>query len=223
MTELATTEHIARLEARLAELTDRLDRHEDIEQLKKLTRIYGYYLDKGLWDELLPLFTEDCAVEISALGVYIGRAQLERLFKEFLGKGPAKTGPRGLLPGQLYNHMMLQGIVHVAPSGREAQGRWRSFMQLAEFGQYGRWGEGIETFDYVKDEAGLWRIAKMHFYRTFHTPDNESWATSRSPKGGMLAAIPPDLPPTEDYDPYPGVHIPPFHYPNPITGRWFES
>jgi hypothetical protein len=219
----AEQDRLARLEAQVAALQTRLDELNDIEQINKLTRIYGYYLDKALWDELLPLFTDDCEVEISALGVYVGQRQLGVLFKQFLGQGPAKSGPDGLLPGQLYNHMMLQGIVHVDPGGRSAKGRWRSFMQLAEFGKYGRWGEGVETFEYVKDDAGRWRIHKMHFWRSFHTPYEESWATARSPKGGMQEAYPPDRPPSVDYDPYPGAFIAPFHYPNPVTGRRFRE
>ncbi|MEJ7929336.1 nuclear transport factor 2 family protein [Ramlibacter sp. AN1015] len=210
---------IAALEAELVQVQRRLARAEDIELINKLTRIYGYYLDKALWDELLPLFTDDCEVEISALGVYVGRAQLEKLFKEFLGQGPARSGPNGLLWGQLYNHMMVQGVVHVEEDGRRAHGRWRSFMQLAEFGKYGRWGEGVETFSYEKDDSGRWRIARMHFYRTFHTPYEESWATAVSARGGLLQAVRPDRPSTENYEPWPGVYIPPFHYPNPITGR----
>jgi hypothetical protein len=212
-------QRIAALESDLAQLRRRVTVAEDTELIGKLTRAYGYYLDKALWDELLPLFTDDCEVEISALGVYVGRAQLERLFKQFLGRGPAKSGPNGLVWGQLYNHMMVQGIVHVDDDGRHAQGRWRSFMQLAEFGKYGRWGEGVETFAYEKNDAGQWRISRMHFYRTFHTPYEESWATATSPRGGMLQDCPPDRPPTESYDPWPGVYIPPFHYPNPVTGR----
>ncbi|TFZ05432.1 nuclear transport factor 2 family protein [Ramlibacter henchirensis] len=212
-------QRIAELEAGMAKLQRRVTTLEDTEQINKLTRMYGYYLDKALWDELLPLFTEDCEVEISALGVYVGRAQLETLFRKFLGQGPARSGPDGLLWGQMYNHMMVQGIVHVDDDGRHARGRWRSFMQLAEFRKYGRWGEGVETFEYGKNEAGQWRISRMHFYRTFHTPYEESWATAVSPKGGMLQNYPPDRPPTENYDPWPGVYIPPFHYANPITGR----
>lgn len=217
----ADEDRFTRLETRLAALQARVDELNDIELINKLTRMYGYYLDKALWDELIPLFSEDCEVEVSALGVYVGHKQLDVLFRQFLGQGPAKSGPDGLLPGQLYNHMMLQGIVHVALGGRAAKGRWRSFMQLAEFGKYGRWGEGVETFEYVKDEADRWRIRKMHFFRTFHTPYEESWATARSPKGGMQPNYPPDRPPTMDYEPYPGAFIAPFHYPNPVTGRAF--
>lgn len=219
--DAALQRRLAALEAQVFALNKRVVTLEDTEQINKLTRMYGYYLDKALWDELLPLFTDDCEVEISALGVYVGRPQLANLFKNFLGKGPAKSGPNGLLHGQMYNHMMVQGIVHVDEDGQHAHGRWRSFMQLAEFGKYGRWGEGVETFEYTKDDRGRWRIAKMHFYRTFHTPYEESWATSVSAKGGVLKDYPADRPPSVDYDPWPGVYIPPFHYANPVTGkRW---
>ncbi|MCK9510049.1 MAG: nuclear transport factor 2 family protein [Pigmentiphaga sp.] len=215
-----SAETLARLESRLAELEARLQHHDDLESIKKLTRIYGYYLDKALWDELLPLFTDDCEIEVSALGVYVGKKQLETLFKQILGKGPAKSGPNGLLHGQLYNHMILQGIVHVDDDGQYARGRWRSFMQLAEFGKTALWGEGPEELEYRK-EGGKWRIHKLHFYRTFHVPFDQGWALAKSPKGGMRSDFPADRPPTEDYDPFPAAYVPPFHYPNPITGRFF--
>lgn len=80
------------------------------------------------------------------------------------------------------------------------------------------WGEGPYELEYRKDD-GKWRIHKMHFYRTFHTPHDESWVTARSPLGGMRPQFPPDLPPTEEHEPYPGVYVPPFHYRNPITGK----
>ncbi len=211
---------IQALVRRVEELEARLQHQEDLEHIKKLTRMYGYYLDKALWDELLPLFTDDCTVEVSALGVYEGKHRLEVLFKEILGNGPAKSDANGLLYGQLYNHLILQGIVHVDDGGHTAKGRWRSFMQLAEFGRAALWGEGPEELEYRKDN-GQWRIRSLHFYRTFHTPYDQSWATAESPKGGMRTQHPPDRPPTQDYDPFPGVYVPPFHYANPITGQAF--
>ncbi|GAA5236187.1 nuclear transport factor 2 family protein [Verticiella sediminum] len=212
------TARIARLQARIAELERRVQTTEDTEAIKRLTRIYGYYLDKALWSEVLPLFTDDCSIEISMLGVYLGKRQAETLFRDVLGKGPAKSDERGLLWGQLYNHMLLQGVVHVAPDGRHARGRWRCFMQIATFGEKALWGEGPYEIEYRKEEDGLWRIRKLHFYRTFHTPFDEGWKTARSPVGGVRADFPPDLPPTEQYEPYPAAYIPPFHYRNPVTG-----
>ena len=35
----------------------------------------------------------------------------------------------------------------------------------------------------------------------------------------MGRGVEPDRPPTVAYDPYPGEFVPPFHYPNPVTGQ----
>ncbi len=204
--------------ARIDALERRVQTAEDIEAINKLTRAYGYYLDKALWDEALDLFTDDCSVEISALGVYIGKKQASVLFKELLGKGPAKSDENGLLWGQLYNHLIVQGIVHIDADGRNASGRWRCFMQIAEFGKSAVWGEGPYELRYRKGEDGVWRIRKLHFYRTYHTPFDEGWAKAKSPAGGVRAHLPPDLPPSVAYEPWPAVFVPPFHYANPGSG-----
>lgn len=208
----------AHLLARIEALEGRLGRMEDIEAIKKLTRMYGYYLDKALWHHVIALFTDDCEVEISALGVYAGKAQAEVLFREVLGKGPAMSDEHGLLHGRLFNHLILQGIVHVGDGGRTAQGRWRAFVQVAEFGKSAVWGEGPYEMVYRKDDEGRWRIHRLHFFRTYHTPFDQGWAKAASPKGGVRTAHPPSRPPSIDYEPFPAVFVPPFHYRHPITG-----
>ena len=213
-----TDKTINALEARLQDLERRVRVTEDTQEIERVTRAYGYYLDKALWDEALALFTGDCSVEISALGVYVGQKQVAVLFKELLGKGPAKSDGNGLVWGQLYNHMIVQGIVHVDEGGQTASGRWRCFMQIAEFGKSAVWGEGPYEIRYRKDADGAWRIHKLHFYRTYHTPFDQGWAKAESPAGGVRANLPPDLPPTVDYKPWPAVFIPPFHYANPGSG-----
>lgn len=217
MNKTRSIELLQTLRVRVQVLEAKVRTAEDIEVINKLTRMYGYYLDKALWDEMLPLFTDDCSVEISALGVYQGKKQAEVLFKEVLGKGPAMSDENGLIYGRLYNHLIVQGIVHVDEDGRHASGRWRCFMQIAEFGVKAVWGEGPYEIRYRKDH-GIWRISHLHFYRTYHTPFEEGWAKAKSPLGGVRAQLPPDLPPSVDYQPFPSVFIPPFHYANPITG-----
>lgn len=212
--EAAVQALLARVEA----LEQRVQACEDVEAIQRLTRAYGYYLDKALWDEMLDLFTEDCSVEISALGVYLGKQQAAVLFKQLLGKGPAMSDENGLVWGRLYNHLIVQGIVHLDGDGHGASGRWRCFMQIAEFGEKAVWGEGPYEIRYRKGEDGLWRIHKLHFYRTYHTPFDEGWAKARSPVGGVRPHLPPDRPPSVAYEPWPAVFIPPFHYANPVSG-----
>ena len=35
--------------------------------------------------------------------------------------------------------------------------------------------------------------------------------------------VPPDKPPTEVYRAFPGVYIPPFDYPHPVTGKPIDT
>ena len=117
---------IAELEATVRALIERVQTQEDIEAIYRLTRAYGYYVDKAQWSDVAALWAEkDSSVEIAARGVYLGRAGAERLFKASMG-----GGRDGLREGQLFNHMLLQGVVNVDPGGRTAKGRWRAWIQV---------------------------------------------------------------------------------------------
>lgn len=205
------------LQQRIEILESRLTKAEDIEAINKLTRAYGYYLDKALWEEILPLFTEDCKVEISSLGVYVGKSRVKELFQDILGKGPALSDEKGLAHGRLYNHFILQGIVDIDSDGQGASGRWRCFMQIAEYGVKALWGEGPYEIRYRK-ENGIWRVSRLHFYRTYHTPFDQGWAKAKSPDSTLREQYLPDLPPSVDYQPYPAAFIPLFHFGNPVSG-----
>jgi len=208
----------ADMQKRLLALEARVQGLEDRAAIEKLTRCYGYYLDKALWQEVLPLFTDDCRIEIGELGIYVGREGAERLYRGVLGEGPARGDERGLAPGLLFNHQLLQGVVDLDANADSASGRWRVFMQLAEFGKSAAWGEGVCNFSYRKQE-GRWRICGLHFYRTFQTPFDESWITARSWVGGPHPIHAPDLPGSEHVESFPGAYVPPFHYRNPVTDR----
>ena len=201
-------------EARLKALETKVQRLDDIHEIERLQRVYGYYLDKRLWDEVIPLFTDDCSIELAGRGVYIGRKSAETLFRNIQGAG--KQGPEY---GRLYNHMQLQGVVDVDPGGQTAKGRWRAFMQIAQLNQSAIWGEGPYEVDYVKVN-GKWMFKKMHWYTTYLTPYDQGWAKVQpTPFNSVSKEYPPDQPPSENYQPFPSVYIPPFHYKNPITGK----
>ena len=52
----------------------------------------------------------------------------------------ACNGPETPQPKRLFDHMQLQPIVHVAPDGLTAKGRWHVFAQEAVHGEYANWG-----------------------------------------------------------------------------------
>jgi len=203
---------LATLKRQLAAMQRRVTGLEDIEAIKRLQRIYGYYLDKALYSKTLGLFSRRCSIEISGRGIYRGREGVNTVLTKIMGK----EFPEGLLEGQLYNHFQLQGVVTLGGDGKSAKGRWRAFIQVAKLGKLAHWAEGPYEMEYVK-LAGRWYIDKLTWFPTYYTPFEEGWAKTGLPKMGPSTEFPPDAPPSFEYGTYPSVFIPPFHYPDPDT------
>ena len=204
---------IAELEARVVALEARMQRAEDIENIKRLQRAYGYYLDKGLWDDVLALFDENGTAEIAGRGVYKGRDRIRVVFRELIGQGQD-----GLPHGRLLNHLQVQGIVTIGDDGQTAKARWRAFIQFGEFGGEGYWAEGPYEMAYVKGADGVWRISRLLWFPTFYTSFKNGWAEDAYPRNAVSEDHPPDEPPTHEYQTFPNYYVPPFHYDNPGKG-----
>ena len=197
-------------DSRLAAYRERVERLEDQDAIENLQAYFGYYFDKGLWDEVADLFAAGASFEYGQRGVYIGQDRIRRALLLF--------GPEGLGEGYLNNHMQLQSIVTVAPDGRTATGRWQGMVQLAEPGANGVWGVGIYENAYVK-ERGVWKLARLHFYVTAMADYDAGFARAAYRMAGPSALFPPDQPPSEAYRSFPAAYIPPFSYVHPVTGR----
>lgn len=200
----------AGLQTRLADYRHRVELLKDQDAVENLQATYGYYFDKGLWNQVAGLFAARGTFEYGQRGVYVGPARIGRAMLLFGREGPAA--------GTLNNHMQLQSIVVVAPDGRSATGRFQGMVMLAGPAQNGKWGVGIYENDYVK-EGGVWKIAKLHFYMTALTDYDLGYMKSALPMEGASALFPPDRPPTEIYRSYPHAYIPPFSFAHPVTGK----
>ena len=206
-------EVVETLAARVDALERELDAVRSVQVIERLQRAYGYYLDKALWDDAVALLTDDCTVEIAGRGVYEGREQALVLFKDLLGGGRI-----GLAEGQIYNHMNLQGVVTIDAAPDTAKGRWRALIQAGRLGSGALWAEGVYENTYRR-EGGVWKIASLHWFATFYSPYQDGWGKTALPMSGVSDVHPPDRPPSIDYEPYPTQFVPPFHYPNPVTGE----
>jgi hypothetical protein len=189
-----------------ARALDNLAAERDIENLQA---IYGYYIDKGLWDEATALFANTATYEFGQGGVYVGRARI----REAIGL----MGPTGLERGMLNNYPMLQPIISVAADNQTAKARWRSDVQLSRNGK-GTWGGGVYENEYV-NENGVWKLGKLHYYVTFWADYDKGWVDGTIPMEGPSPILEPDLPPTEVYGAQPEVYLFPFHYPHLVTGK----
>jgi hypothetical protein len=204
------------LEARIQKLDTKLREVDDIEEIKNLQRIYGYYLDNRLSQEIVDLFSDDTeSVEVANRGVYLGKEGARRFFLQAQGR-PAPAWAMG-------RHLQLQGVVNVDPDGKTANGRWQClFMSVVNFGAQGMppracWGYGVYENTYAK-ENGKWMFKKLYFNRIFYTPYEDGWLKTPDAGGRMYDPVEPDLPSTA-YHPYPEQYIVPFHYKHPVTGQ----
>lgn len=207
------------LQEQVKSLSGQLQRFKDIEEIKKLQRAYGYYLDNFMTDEIVDLFADrpDTILRLAA-GEFHGIAGVKRFFKPRTeNKGVRKN------PDFLHQVMQLSPIVDVAPDGLTARGRWYGFGPVTEpVGEkvFQGWENGIYENDYIKED-GVWKIWKVrwwmyffaHYNRGFVAPEKQTEPSyqSRPPK------VPFDKPAFETF--YPTKWICPFHYPHPVTGK----
>ncbi|MEO6389322.1 MAG: nuclear transport factor 2 family protein [Croceibacterium sp.] len=197
-------------EARLAAYRDRVERLEDQDAIENLQAYFGYYFDKGLWNDTADLFAADGTFEYGQRGVYVGQAHIRRALLLF--------GPEGLGAGYLNNHMQLQSIITVAPDGRTATARWQGMVMLSQPGANGVWGVGQYENAYVKDR-GVWKISKLHFYVQAEADYDLGFSRGPLRMDGPSALFPPDRPPTEVYRAFPSGYTPPFSFVHPVTGE----
>ncbi len=221
------------IEEQLTSMRRELDalRHElgiqaDIQAVRTLQFKYGYYMDKCLFGAIVDLFAED-AVLYFMNGIFRGRAGARRLY------GGA-SGLNGPAYGLLFEHIIAQDIVDVAPDRRSARGRFRCFMQGgvhdSKHDAPSRIPKqfleaGIYENEYVRED-GVWKIRTFDYRIVYQARLAEGWAhTARGPL--MVApyqrTFPDDPRGPDELRPmppmWPETFLMPFHYPHPVTGR----
>ena len=194
----------AALLERIEQLERRARGAEDYRDLVNLQGAYGYYVDKGLWDQAAELFAQDGTLEIAGRGVFVGRERV----REYLRHLP----PYG--HGTIYNHMQLQPVLHIDSEAGTAKGRWRTLMMVGALGKAGRWGDATYENGYVRED-GKWRIARLHGIVNFYAEYDEGWHRGGVPLLRSVEGLAPDRPPSIEYEAYPEPVIAPFHYERP--------
>ncbi|BBC73802.1 conserved hypothetical protein [Altererythrobacter sp. B11] len=205
----ASAQDEASVEDQLDALDRRITRLEDLNDIERLQRTYGYFVDKGQWTHLANLFAENATLEIGGKGIFIGKDRvLEYMQTAF--------GPDGAPKGIIANHMQFQPVVNVSPDGKTGWLRGRAFVMSSA-----GWGLPLYEDEFMKED-GVWKIARLSGPFTMYTnwegwgknALNNTWPDKFDP--------PPDLPPSTVYLTYPAYYIAPFHYPNPVTGEVFR-
>jgi hypothetical protein len=201
--------------ATLASLQTRVDRLNDEDRIRNLQAAYGFYADRGMWDDVVDLFAADGVVEVSGQGVWRGHAGV----RHWLGS----IGPAGLTHGQLNDRVQNDVIVTISPGGDEAFARGIELGMLGEADQEKGWWE-VATFHnrFVKED-GVWKIREMRRFVMMKTDIFQGWGKSRivDPVPGGENA--PDAPIPAADAAAAGLAMPAFLGRHPVTGRVVKS
>jgi hypothetical protein len=210
-----------------AVLQRRLTRLEDVEQIKKLQRCYGYYFERGMNAEVAELFSEsaDARIYFRGIGGFAGANVKASWTKHLPGKDPSK-----------YLHLlsMTSGIVDVDPDGLTAKGRWYGYGNVAipmeeispdTINHFGF--AAVYECEYVK-ENGVWKIQVLDVAMLYQFK-NPGFVDPK--RFDLMYANPlDDVEKSEDFRKmfdfpertptnYPSAFTLPFHFKHPVTDR----
>lgn len=227
---MSTQDEIAALKKRVDTLEHELGIQQDIHAIRRLQYIYGYFIDKSQYNEVVDLFADDGEVWFLG-GIYKGEAGVRRLYVDRFRKRFTEdhNGPRY---GWLLDHPQMQMIIDVAPDRKSAAVRGRSLMtaglhETAQ-GEQRQWFEGgIYENRYVR-ENGVWKIKRLGYFPFWHGRFADGWAKTPIDFIPMAKTLYPEDPigPDELLDPqprlWPATDIVPFRYAHPVTGQPIE-
>lgn len=165
---------IEELRKQLAEVTQRLRVLEDIEAVKKLQAEYVYVIDTFSMERLPDLFADDFVLDFSGCGVAVLVKSKDELKKM-----------HDAVPN--YYSMMehITSTPHIAVNGDSAKGTWYLFGPLTRRtarGPVAILESGRYDVDYVR-ERGAWKIKRLGFVFTMHTPFEDGWV--KTPIGAL--------------------------------------
>jgi hypothetical protein len=196
---------LAELEAKVKDLELQVRNLQDVRDIERLQRAYGFYLERWAAKEIVDLFSDSPGVSlIITTGQYKGKEKIRQYYEYML--------PR-ITPEFSHHLMQLGGVISVDASGKTAQGRWFGFgltgVPVGDTPVHGLLS-GIYEIDYVK-ERGVWKFMKINWRIIKHISPKNGW--ERTQTGGKFLA--PDVPAI----PYPVEYRFPFHFKNPVTGK----
>jgi hypothetical protein len=188
----------------------------DVEEIMKLQRAYGFYLEHWMFQEIVDCFSDgpDAAVDLYPLGIWKGKQGVIRYF------GQRKEYD----PEFLHQIMQLSPIIDVDPDGKTAKGRWYGYGPIAD--PHGIADEllhsGTYEMEYVKED-GVWKIKTLAWRVNYiATPGKGFVKFDREAVFGKnfeFQGSGPDVVTKGKSTAYPSGYIYPFHYKHPVTGK----
>src|SRR5262245_53323554 len=143
----------------LADLRARVQRLEDLEEIRALFEAYGYYLDHGMWTEYASLYAEHGQMRLGPMRAD-GREEIERVAREVVGA-------RFDASADSVSLVYLIGSPRIELDGDRATSEvmWTVVSKGAD-GRATVTGQGRHVDDLVRED-GRWRIQKRRGFQDF--------------------------------------------------------
>ena len=222
---------MSELEKEVAALRHELALLQDAAAIRRVQHSYGYFMDKGLYQEVVDLFADDGELHFMG-GIFAGKAGVARLYCGRLRDG-FTGGRNGPAYGMLCDHIQMQDVIHVAEDRRTARARFRALLQggshVTRQDRNPRlplqwWEGGLYENEYVRED-GVWKIRVLGHHLTYQANYEDGWAHSEIVPGPFWTKTYPEDPLGPDRieenpeKPWPETWVVPFHYVHPVTGK----
>jgi uncharacterized protein (TIGR02246 family) len=146
-------------------------------EAQNMVAAYGYYLDRGMYEDIADLFAEDGTIELGGQGSWSGKAGVAAFLTRF--------GAPRLDEGELNDRPQLMPMATVSADGSSALVRVIELGMTGQHGGEGYWSAAMQTFLLRADEDGKWRIALMHTSPIMRAEYEAGWTKP------VPAALPP--------------------------------
>lgn len=164
-----------------AQLLERVDRLESVQEITKLHNDYVRNLAARKWDAVAEAYTEDALCDIRLHGEHKGRDSIKNMFSE------------ELLPVVHSNDGYILSSPNITVEGETAYGTWTWHRLQADFKTslgwmrvWGPWSEGKYETEYRR-ENGEWKISKLWF--RVHAPDHDDTLAAAQKQQEVVGAI----------------------------------
>jgi len=129
---------------------------------------YGYYLDRGMYDDIADLFASDAVIEVAGQGTWRGPDGMRRYLARF--------GEPGLDEGELNDRPLLMPLASISADGSSALVRAVELGMTGQHGGEGFWSAAIQSALLRRGEDGKWRIALLHYSPLMRADYEKGWA-----------------------------------------------
>ena len=231
------------LKEKVDRLSNQLGILEDTNAIRELHHAYGYYLDQGIWEEIVNLFDDHGEVYFNG-GIFEGKDRgVRRLYIDNFGRG-FNGHHYGPVHGFLLDQTQERDTIDIAPHRKSAEARFHCLMQtgvevvsdspMMEMArQQGQgvlqwWEGGIYKNSYVRDGA-IWKIKRLTYRSIWQADYALGWAYARPGSIAPFSKTYPEDPSGPDRliaptaEPWLETEVRAFRYPHPVTGELWKG